>query len=76
MLLCETGTVLLFQQQKINCFSAPPLPMLFKPNTLHLVHLMTSVAHKLNLIKTPKQTRLNCVHAKSNTKAGRVIQLC
>lgn len=77
-LQCKTGTlkaVLLLQQQKKFTVFSPLLPMLFKHTTLHLVHLMTSVAHELNLIKTPKETRLNCVHAKSNTKAWRVIQL-
>lgn len=63
-----------YKKKKI-LFFPPPVPVLFKHTALHLVHLMTSVAHELNLIKTPKETRLNCIHAKSNTNAWRVIQL-
>lgn len=65
---------LLWLQKNIYCFSHHSYTCCSN-TALHLVHLMTSEAHELNLIKTPKETRLNCIHAKSNTKAWRVIQL-
>lgn len=79
LLQCETCSFfirgfLLRLQKNIYCFSHHSYTCCSN-TALHLVHLKTSEAHELNLIKTAKATRLNCIHAKSNTKAWWVIQL-